>query len=243
MSDIIVNRQMLSITLMWSCWGCTVSLSALCLQELIITVCLKDTCSRMTYTFCNDLFLRVRHHCCWVSNVVNKKKLICVNVDDFRTVVVTLTRQKVDFANICKTSREVRSWCLQSFIHWTFLQTMIVGLCVRNSSYEKKQIDQSLSLSLSDMFNHQICWLWDHLLAFFSNINSCRLMIKLINFEARCWTDRRQVQKRVWRQHTFDTSTHTLKLTVMILNLKLRGEYVLHIDVARKSATIEPDMR
>ena len=44
-----------------------------------------------------------------------------------------------------------------TLIHWTFLQTMIVGLCVRNSSYEKKQIDQSLSLSLSDMFNHQIC--------------------------------------------------------------------------------------
>ena len=108
----------------------------------------------MTYTFCNGLFLRVRHHCCWVSNVINKKKLICVNVDDFRTVVVTLTRQKVDFANFCKTSREVRFWHLQRFVHWTFLQTMIVGLCVRNSSYEKKQIDQSLSLSLSDMFSN-----------------------------------------------------------------------------------------
>ncbi len=135
--------------------------------------------------------------------------------------------------------------CVQwtTLIHWTFLQAMIVGLHARNSSYEKKQIDQSLSLSLSDMFNHQICWLQDHLLAFFSNINSCRLMTKLINFKARCWTDRRQVQKRVWRQHTFDTSTHTLKSTVMTLNLKLRGEYVLHIDVAERSVIIEPDMR
>ena len=135
--------------------------------------------------------------------------------------------------------------CVQwtTLIHWTFLQTMIVGLCVRNSSYEKKQIDQSLSLSLSDMFNHQICWLQDHLLVFFSNINSCRLMIKLINFRARCWISRRQVQKRVWRQHTFDTSTHTLKSAVMISDLKLRGEYVLHIDVTERSTTIEPDMR
>ncbi len=30
---------------------------------------------------------------------------------------------------------------------------------------------------------------------------------------------------------------------MMISDLKLRGEYVLHIDVAERSVAIEPDMR
>jgi len=75
---------------MWFHWNYTVFLNAFCLQELIITACLKNTYNRIVYIFCTDLFLKVRHHCCWVSIVVDKKKLICVNVDDFKTVVVIL---------------------------------------------------------------------------------------------------------------------------------------------------------
>jgi len=137
---------------MWSHWSCTVSLSVLCLQELIITTYLKNIHSKIVYIFCTDLFLKVRQHCCWVSIVVDKKKLICVNVDDFKTVVVILMCQNIEFANFHKTSRKVKYWHLQRFIHWmcswtilvhwVFLKAMIVKLCVRNSSIEKKQIDK-----------------------------------------------------------------------------------------------------
>ncbi len=46
--------------------------------------------SKLIYTLYSNLFSRLRHHHHWVSIVVNKKNLIYMNVNDFRTVIVTL---------------------------------------------------------------------------------------------------------------------------------------------------------
>ena len=68
---------------------------------------LINICSELIYILCSNLFSRLRHHCCWASIVDNKKNLICVNVDDFKTVIVTLIHQKIEFADFYKISWEM----------------------------------------------------------------------------------------------------------------------------------------
>jgi hypothetical protein len=129
--------------------------------------------------------------------------------------------------------------CVQwtTLIHWTFLQTMIVGLCVRNSSYEKKQIDHLflchfLICSTIKSVDFKTIFLHSSQTSILAGSWSSLLILKP---DAE-W-QKAGSEKGLKTTHIWHLNSHS-QITMMTSNLKLRGEYVLHIDVAERSAQL-----